>query len=155
MHDPVWATCDYRSLLASLDAIRVRRAAHLASTQWQASSASTSLSPSSELPLVAKHSILVHVECSSKNTNINSSSYEDSIDTMSKPHSKSTGQFGSDSSHTSTDPSSTAEHKASQADKAEHTAEKIRYGQAMSEGMGGKTNTASGQADVDGLRFRE
>ncbi|THV69582.1 hypothetical protein D6D28_05794 [Aureobasidium pullulans] len=76
-------------------------------------------------------------------TNMGTSQYT-SIHTVTKPHKKSGGQFGNPETSVDSVPEVEA---AKNAEAGEKTAEKIRYGQSLSEnGMGGQT-TGSGQAN--------
>ncbi|CAD6585613.1 MAG: hypothetical protein ASARMPRED_002209, partial [Alectoria sarmentosa] len=71
----------------------------------------------------------------------------ESIQTVTKPHSKQGGQMGEEE----TQPDAVTAHQAQQkAERGEKTAENVRYGQAISEeGMGGKTTEARGSANQD------
>ncbi|CAF9928364.1 MAG: hypothetical protein ALECFALPRED_004009 [Alectoria fallacina] len=77
------------------------------------------------------------------------SQYE-SIQTVTKPHSKQDGQMGGQFKD-ETQPDAVTAHQAQQkAERGEKTAENMRYGQAISEGgMGGKTTEARGSANQD------
>ncbi|KAI4850926.1 hypothetical protein E4T44_02452 [Aureobasidium sp. EXF-8845] len=73
-----------------------------------------------------------------------STSQYTAINTVTVPHKKSGGQFGNPETSVDSVPEVEA---AKKAEEGEKTAEKIRYGQALSEnGMGGQT-TGSGQAN--------
>ncbi|GAB7346084.1 hypothetical protein MBLNU457_4843t1 [Dothideomycetes sp. NU457] len=73
--------------------------------------------------------------------------YEDAIDTQQRPHKKSGGQMGNP--ETAVDYSPAAQKEAN-AEAGAKSAEKIRYGQTMSEqGMGGMTNSSTGEANQE------
>ncbi|KAI4723948.1 hypothetical protein E4T49_08320 [Aureobasidium sp. EXF-10728] len=73
-----------------------------------------------------------------------STSQYTAINTVTVPHKKSGGQFGSPETSVDSVPEAEA---AKRAEDGEKTAEKIRYGQSLSEnGMGGQT-TGLGQAN--------
>ncbi|KAJ9649273.1 hypothetical protein H2201_004282 [Coniosporium apollinis] len=72
----------------------------------------------------------------------------ESINTVTQPHATEPGQMGGALS-TSTDP--TSSQSEATAEQGEKTAEKIRFGQKMSEeGMGGQTTSQIGAASQEG-----
>ncbi|KAK5086962.1 hypothetical protein LTR05_004133 [Lithohypha guttulata] len=74
-----------------------------------------------------------------------STQYE-SIHTVTKPHSKQSGQLGGDVPGTTVDDKSGVD-----SDRAKQTTENIRYGQNISEsGVGGMTTTSTGSANQEG-----
>ncbi|KAK3073115.1 hypothetical protein LTR53_005596 [Teratosphaeriaceae sp. CCFEE 6253] len=78
-----------------------------------------------------------------------SGQYEGNLHTA-DPQSKSTGQLGDASTHTTTDPSDTPEGKEQASARGEKTAENIRYGQGISE-TGGGTEGLEGEAEQSGF----
>lgn len=76
------------------------------------------------------------------------SQYE-SIQTVTKPHTKQGGQMGEEE----TQPDAvTSQQEQQKAERGKKTAENARYGQTISEeGMGGKTTEAGGSANQDGF----
>ncbi|KAG9576782.1 hypothetical protein KCU86_g5087, partial [Aureobasidium melanogenum] len=76
-----------------------------------------------------------------------STSQYTAINTVTVPHKKSGGQFGNPETSVDSNPEAEAAQKAEDGEK---TAEKIRYGQSLSEnGMGGQT-TGLGEANSSG-----
>ncbi|MCJ1352230.1 MAG: hypothetical protein MMC33_002214 [Icmadophila ericetorum] len=72
-----------------------------------------------------------------------STQYE-SMNTVTKPHSKQGGQMGDPETQVD---STTSQAQQENAERGEKTAENIRYGESISEhGFGGETTTNSGEA---------
>ncbi|KAI9751602.1 MAG: hypothetical protein M4579_005995 [Chaenotheca gracillima] len=79
-----------------------------------------------------------------------STQYE-SIQTVTKPHSKEDSQLSDPSGHTTANASATSEAQESKREKGEKTAEKIRFGESISEhGYGGEVTTNSGSGNQEG-----
>lgn len=125
-------------------------------TQSAAPAISRSLSSASNSSVTSDSPILSRTSSSSSDMSSNklmeterggeSTQYE-SIHTVTKPHSKQSGQLGDATDHTEmADEASNVD-----AERGEKTAENVRYGQNISEsGMGGMTTTTTGTANAEG-----